>query len=104
MIDEEHAQDLRRLWRVFALDTPLRLLDCPDRQLTRAAQELVAAEQNKHRDTHMTVLMPRRAYGRLGLLLHDRTADKIAKAVSRIPRAAATIVPYEVRSHKSAKE
>jgi amino acid transporter len=104
MIDEEHAQDLRRLWRVFALDTPLRLLDCPDRQLTRAAQELVAAEQNKHRDTHMTVLMPRRAYGRLGLLLHDRTADKIAKAVSRIPGAAATIVPYEVRSHKSAKE
>jgi hypothetical protein len=48
--------------------------------------------------------MPRRAYGRLGLLLHDRTADKIAKAVSRIPGAAATIVPYEVRSHKSAKE
>ena len=104
MIDAEHAQDLRKLWQRFDLDTPLRVLDCPDRQLTRAAQELVVTEQNKHRDTHVTVLMPRRAYGRLGLLLHDRTADKIAKAVSRVPGAAATIVPYEVRSHKSAKQ
>jgi hypothetical protein len=30
--------------------------------------------------------------------LHDRTADKIAAAVSRIPRSAATIVPYDVPS------
>jgi amino acid transporter len=100
MIDEEHAQHLRKLWQGFDLDTPLRVRDCPDRQLTRAAQELVVTEQNKHRDTHVTVLMPRRAYGPLGLLLHDRTADKIAKAVSRVPGTAATIVPYEVRRQK----
>ncbi|MGC1153564.1 MAG: DNA-binding protein, partial [Mycobacterium sp.] len=98
------AQDLRRLWQGFDLDTPLRVLDCPDRQLTRTAQELVVTQRNKHPDTHVTVLMPRRAYGPLGLLLHDRTADKIAKAVSRIPGAAATIVPYEVRSHKPATQ
>ena len=104
MIDAEHAQDLRKLWQRFDLDTPLRVLDCPDRQLTRAAQELVVTEQNKHPDTHVTILMPRRAYGPLGLVLHDRTADKIAKAVSRVPGAAATIVPYDVRSHKSAKQ
>lgn len=104
MIDADHAQDLRRLWQDFDLDTPLRVLDCPDRQLTRTAQELVVTQRNKHPDTHVTVLMPRRAYGPLGLLLHDRTADKIAKAVSRIPGAAATIVPYEVRSHKPATQ
>ena len=104
MIDAEHAQDLRKLWQRFGLDTPLRVLDCPDRQLTRAAQELVVTEQNEHPDSHVTILMPRRAYGPLGLVLHDRTADKIAKAVSRVPGAAATIVPYEVRSHKSAKQ
>ena len=103
MIDAEHAQHLRKLWQRFDLDTPLRVLDCPDRQLTRAAQELIVSDQSKHLDTHVTVLMPRRAYGPLGLLLHDRTADKIAKAVSRAPGAAATIVPYEVRNHKSAK-
>ncbi len=103
MMDAEHAQHLRKLWQGLDLDIPLRVLDCPDRQLTRAAQELVVTEQNKHPDTHVTILMPRRAYGPLGLVLHDRTADKIAKAVSRVPGAAATIVPYEVRNHKSTK-
>ncbi len=34
----------------------------------------------------------------MGRLLHDRTADKIAAVVSRIPHAAATIVPFDVRS------
>jgi len=97
MIDAEHAQQLRKLWQRFELDTPLRVLDCPDRQLTRAAQELVVSEQEEHPDTRVSILLPRRAYGRLGRLLHDRTADKIARAVNRTPDAAATIVPYEVR-------
>jgi hypothetical protein len=45
------------------------------------------------------VLLPRRAYAPLlGRLLHDRTADKIARAVSDIPDAAATIVPYDLQS------
>jgi amino acid transporter len=101
MIDAEHAQHLRKLWQRFDLDTPLRVLDCPDRQLTRAAQELVVTERNKHPDTNVTLLLPRRAYGPLERLLHDRTADKIAKAVSRTPDAAATIVPYEVRNTHS---
>ena len=49
--------------------------------------------------THVTVILPRRSYSALlGRLLHDRTADKIAEVVSRIPRSAATIVPYDVQS------
>jgi hypothetical protein len=44
-------------------------------------------------------VLPRRSYSALlGRLLHDRTADKIAAVVSRIPRSAATIVPYDVES------
>jgi amino acid transporter len=100
-IDDEQAQRLQTLWDRFDLDTPLRVVDCPDRQLPRAAQELVAAERNEHPDTEVTVLLPRRAYGPLGRLLHDRTADKIARAVSRTPGAAATIVPYDVESQIS---
>jgi amino acid transporter len=100
-IDEEQAQRLQKLWDRFDLDTPLRVIDCPDRQLSRAAQELVAAERNQHPDFNVTVLLPRRAYGPLGRLLHDRTADKIAKAVSRTPGAAATIVPYDVQQRIS---
>ena len=49
--------------------------------------------------THVTVILPRRSYSPLlGRLLHDRTADKIAAVISRIPRSAATIVPYDVPS------
>jgi hypothetical protein len=45
----------------------------------------------------VTVVLPRRSYSPLlGRLLHDRTADKIARVVSRIPRAAATIIPFDV--------
>lgn len=53
----------------------------------------------KHPHTNVTVLLPRRTYSPLlGRLLHDRTAAKIARAVSRVPDAAATIVSYDVQS------
>lgn len=99
MVDAALAAQLRKRWEHFDLDTRLRVVDCPDRQITRAAQVLVAKAGNEHPDTNVTVLLPRRTYAPLlGRLLHDRTADKIARAVSRIPDAAATIVPYDVQS------
>jgi amino acid transporter len=99
MLDAEHAQQLRKQWHHFGLETPLRVVDCPDRQLTRAAQEFVATALEEQPDTHVTMLLPRRIYAPLlGRLLHDRSADKIAKAISHIPNAAATIVPYDVQS------
>jgi hypothetical protein len=43
------------------------------------------------------VLLPRREYSQLlGRLLHDRTADRIARVVSRIPGASAQIVAYDI--------
>jgi hypothetical protein len=99
MVDATHAAQLRNRWDHFDLDTRLRVVDCPDRQLTRAAQELVVAARDQYPDTNVTVLLPRRTYAPLlGRLLHDRTADKIARAISRIPDAAATIVPCDVQS------
>lgn len=99
VIDAEHAARLQKRWEVFEHDTPLRLIDCPDRHLGRAAHELVRGVLNEHPDTKATVLLPRRTYSALvGRLLHDRTADKIARAVSRIPGAAAQIVPYDIES------
>jgi hypothetical protein len=99
MVDAAHAAQLRKRWDRFDLETRLRVVDCPDRQINRAAQELVLRALSEHPDTNVTVLLPRRTYAPLlGRLLHDRTADKIARAISRIPDAAATIVPYDVRS------
>gem|GEM_PF-5748301 len=45
----------------------------------------------------VTVLLPRRTYSPLlGRLMHDHTTEHLARAVSRIPSAAATIVPFDV--------
>jgi hypothetical protein len=99
MIDSDRAAALRKRWDDFELDTRLRVIDCPDRQIVRAVQRLVIKARNEHRDTHVTVLLPRRTYAPvLGRLLHDQTADKISRAVSRVPDAAATIIPYDVQS------
>ena len=99
MIDAARAKVLRERWDYFDLETPLRVIDCPDRRLSRAAQDLVTTALAEYRDTNVTVILPRRSYAPvLGRLLHDRSADKMARAVSRIPNAAATIVPYDVQS------
>ena len=46
--------------------------------------------------SEVTVLLPRRTFRRLSQrLLHDRTADRIAESVGRIPHVAATIVPFD---------
>src|SRR5580658_8841804 len=98
VIDNVKADKLREKWMRADRGVPLDFIDVSDRRLTRAAAELVERETAEP-DTHVTVVLPRRSYSALlGRLLHDRTADKIAAVVSRIPRSAATIVPYDVDS------
>src|SRR3984885_677701 len=99
VVDADHSAKLQERWQHFEHDTQLRVIDCPDRHLSRAAQELVLQVIKDHPETKVTVLLPRRTYSAmLGRLLHDRTADKMARAVSRIPGATAIIVPYDVES------
>jgi amino acid transporter len=98
VVDNVQAEKLRQKWIRADRGVPLDFIDVPDRRLTRAAADLVEREAAEP-DTHVTVVLPRRSYSALlGRLLHDRTADKIAAVVSRIPRSAATIVPYDVES------
>ncbi|HMD91944.1 MAG TPA: OB-fold nucleic acid binding domain-containing protein, partial [Trebonia sp.] len=96
VIDSVRAERLREKWTRADRGVALDFIDCPDRRLTKAATDLVAREVEDP-GTFVTVILPRRSYSPLlGRLLHDRTADKIAAAISRIPRSAATIVPYDV--------
>jgi amino acid transporter len=98
VIDSARAEKLRKDWTRAERGVVLDLVDCPDRRVARAAADLVCRE-TEDPSTHVTVILPRRSYSPLlGRFLHDRTADKIAAAVSRIPRSAATIVPYDVQS------
>jgi amino acid transporter len=99
VIDPDHAAQLRERWERFEHNTPLRLINCPDRHLSRAAHEYVWRVLDENPGSKVTVLLPRRTYSQLlGRLLHDRTADKIARAVSRIRGATAIIVPYDIES------
>ena len=98
VIDSLRAEKLREKWTRADRGVALDFIDCPDRRLIKAATDL-AEREIEDPGTHVTVILPRRSYSALlGRLLHDRTADKIAAAVSRIPRSAATIVPYDVPS------
>jgi Amino acid permease len=98
VIDSLRAEKLRDKWTRADRGVALDFIDCPDRRLIKAATDL-AEREVEDPGTHVTVILPRRSYSPLlGRLLHDRTADKIAAAVSRIPRSAATIVPYDVPS------
>jgi len=77
---------------------------CPDRRLSLAAQELVRRAVDDHPDTRVTVLLARRTYAPLvGRLLHDRTADKLARLISRIPGATPQIVVYDVEARIAAQ-
>jgi amino acid transporter len=95
VIDTEKAEKLRQAW-LPDRSVSLEFVDAPDRRLTRAAAELVSQEAATP-GTQVTAILPRRSFPLLGRLLHDRTADKIAGVVSRVPNAAATIIPFDVQ-------
>jgi amino acid transporter len=98
VIDNVQADKLRQDWVRANTGIALDFVDCPDRRLATAAAALVSAEAVLP-GVGVTAILPRRSYAPIvGRLLHDRTADKMAAVISRIPHAAATIVPFDVRS------
>jgi hypothetical protein len=96
VIDSERAEKLRAAW-LPDRSVSLEFIDCPDRRLTRCAAELVSREAETP-GTQVTAILPRRSFSLRATLLHDRTADKIAGVVSRVPNAAATIIPFDVQN------
>ena len=97
MIDSQVADELQYAWISHGLGdrVPLELVGCPDRRLVRAAsQAALRTVIGEHAE--VTVLLPRRTFRRVSQrILHDRTADRIAEAVGRIPHVSATIVPFD---------
>jgi RecJ-like exonuclease len=74
---------------------PLEIVECPDRRLIRAVAETALSAVVGER-AEVTVLLPRRTFRRVSQrILHDRTADRIAAAMAKIPHVSATIVPFD---------
>lgn len=101
MVDHQRAEELTEAWQRFGLArVPLELVECPDRRLTRAAVETVARELADG-ETEVSVLLPDRMYGTLWRrILHDQTAEAIARDVSRLPHANVTTVPFHLESRR----
>ena len=85
-LDEHHADRLLADWDRFRIDhLDLRIVECPDRKLVRRAQAL-AHELTADGRTQLSVLIPhllhRRRWHRL---LHDRTSNALAVALTKLP-------------------
>ncbi|MBV8951755.1 MAG: DNA-binding protein, partial [Actinobacteria bacterium] len=98
-VDRHAAEELASEWRRLGLTrVPLELVDCPSRRVARAALEYVAAELADG-NTEVSVLMPHRVYRRFWhRLLHDSTADEMARSISQLAHANVTQVPYHLGS------
>jgi amino acid transporter len=98
VIDDRRAEAISNEWakNEACSDVPLELIDCPDRRLANAAVDY-AVRVTAAPDVELTLLLPRRSYSKfLGWLLHDQTAEDIARPISQLERVVATIVPFDV--------
>jgi amino acid transporter len=105
VLDDRRAERLAKAWdeNPALQDVSLELIDCPDRRLPNAAVDYSIRATQKP-DVELTLLIPRRSYkGLLGRLLHDESAEHIARPISEIPRVVATIVPFDVERIISGK-
>jgi amino acid transporter len=96
-LDHRRADQLRARWAAFGNEQlDLRIVDCPDRRLAKAAAEL-ALEVVDGGTTELNVLLPRVIHRRIWhRLLHDRTSEVLAEALSRLPHVTVTFVPYRL--------
>jgi RecJ-like exonuclease len=105
-LDGDRAAELERSWieRGLGDRVPLEVVECPDRRLIRAVAETalsaVVGEQ-----AEVTVLLPRRTFKRVSQrILHDRTADRIAAAMAKLPHVSATIVPFDTTLNEAQEQ
>ena len=94
-LDPLVTHELEQTWAdVGPRNLTLEVIECPDRRIERATLEL-AVEAARPVDTECTIVLPRRNFPtRLERVLHDRTADSIAEAVTLVPRVTATVIPF----------
>ena len=98
VIDDRRAEDIKKAWHETPAlsDVSLELIDCPDRRLANAALNY-AIRATSDENHELTLLLPRRSYSPiLGRILHDHTAEEIARPISQLPRVVATIIPFDV--------
>ncbi|MEA2507098.1 MAG: hypothetical protein QOH48_1716 [Actinomycetota bacterium] len=103
-VDPEHAHQLLEDWWKFgrALETPLEIHECLDRNIPRVVSDYVRALRASSSD--VSVVLPRNDYsGVLQRLLHDRTSRGIAEALREEPGVHIVLVPYQLSAEARAR-
>jgi hypothetical protein len=97
VVDPQRADELAESWREHGLaNIGLELVDCPDRRLTRSAMTAVA-HALADGQTEVCVVLPDRRYGGLWRrILHDQTAESLARDISRLEHVTVTTVPFHL--------
>jgi amino acid transporter len=95
--DEHRAEKLAHAWAQLGVDgLDLRMVDCPDRRIDLKAQAFVGELVADGR-TQVSVLIPRLMHKRSWhRLLHDRTSETLALALSKLPHVNVTFVPFQL--------
>jgi hypothetical protein len=105
VVDHQRADDLSAMWREHGLaNIPLDLVGCPDRRLNRAAMTTVARTLSDMRTEVCVVIAERRYGGFWRRILHDQTADALARDIERIPHANVTTVPFHLGREDALRE
>jgi hypothetical protein len=96
-VDEHRAQQLLAAWDDLRPDgIDLRVIDSPERKLSRSAVEHVGDLVADGR-TQVSILIPRLLHHRRWhRLLHDATAEHLAAALSKLPYVNVTFVPFHL--------
>jgi amino acid transporter len=100
--DPDRAARLIERWAELRAPVPLDVIECWDRDVTRAIETYVV---KMTRDTtEVTAVMPRRYYPKIRQrLLHDRTSRRIQHALGRYAHIDVADVPYHVRTRRPAR-
>jgi amino acid transporter len=96
-LDRKVARSLETAWSELGVRRiDLEVVECADRRIRRAAIDVVADAVSDN-ESEVTVLLPRRSYsGFFQRVLHDHTADSLARVLSQLPHVNATIIPFHV--------
>ena len=96
-VDPKEPASLEDEWRRLGLSRlPLDIIECPDRRLARAVARARGRSCSRRPDRGDDLAAATRVHRGWRRLLHDRSADRIAAAVSILGHVNATIVPYQL--------
>ena len=101
-VDPDRAGVLVKKWMDARMPVPLDVIECWDRNVTRALEEYVLSRSDP--GTEVTVVLARRDFPKLRQrLLHDRTSGRIMRTLGRYPHVDIARVPYYFAPHRASE-